>query len=185
MWQHGEWQPASKAEIAQRLADGKLRVLVCTDAASEGLNLQAASALINYDLPWNPSKVEQRIGRIDRIGQRQPVLPVRNLFLADSVDTAVYGALRLRCGLFERFVGHMQPVLALAHKRLREGLRRGELGEFIRQLEQEEQKAREDAAVVYAFPTSEAHPVPKTESPVTREDIEGALAALKEGGWAM
>lgn len=181
VWQHGEWQPASKAEIAQRLADGKLRVLVCTDAASEGLNLQAASALINYDLPWNPSKVEQRIGRIDRIGQAQDVLPVRNLFLADSVDMAVYKALRLRCGLFERFVGHMQPVLALAHKRLREGLRRGELGEFIRQLEQEEQKAREAAAVVYAFPTSEAHPVPKTESPVTREDIEGALAALKEG----
>ena len=52
-------------------------VLLCTDAASEGLNLQTASALVNYDLPWNPSKVEQRIGRIGRIGQTEPVVRVR------------------------------------------------------------------------------------------------------------
>jgi superfamily II DNA/RNA helicase len=52
-----------------RKARREIRVLLCSDAASEGLNLQVASALINYDLPWNPARVEQRIGRIDRIGR--------------------------------------------------------------------------------------------------------------------
>lgn len=47
-------------------------ILLGTDAASEGLNLQQFSAVVNYDLPWNPMRVEQRIGRIDRIGQEAP-----------------------------------------------------------------------------------------------------------------
>jgi len=112
IWERDDWKAVSKAEITERLSDGRLKVLVCTDAASEGLNLQAAGALINYDLPWNPSRVEQRIGRIDRIGQREQELYIRNLFLRDSVDMRVYQLLRERCGLFEHFVGRMQPVLS-------------------------------------------------------------------------
>jgi superfamily II DNA/RNA helicase len=65
----GEWKSATRDVITERLRLGQLKVLVCTDAASEGPNLQAAGALINYDLPWNPSKIEQRMGRMDRIGQ--------------------------------------------------------------------------------------------------------------------
>src|SRR5467141_2841865 len=91
---------------------------LCTDAASEGLNLQAAGALINFDLPWNPSKIEQRIDRIDRIGQALGVLPIVNLYLKDSVDQRVYRALAERCGLFERYVGPMQPVLSRAMRML-------------------------------------------------------------------
>jgi superfamily II DNA/RNA helicase len=53
-----KWVPDTKKAITEALKQGSIRYLVCTDAASEGLNLQAASALINYDLPWNPSKVE-------------------------------------------------------------------------------------------------------------------------------
>lgn len=113
-----EWKTVSKDSITRSLREGKLRVLLCTDAASEGLNLQAAGALINYDLPWNPSRVEQRIGRIDRIGQKNEVIYVVNLFLRDSVDDQVYRALRQRCGLFETFVGAMQPVLARARRML-------------------------------------------------------------------
>lgn len=101
------WVSEPKSEITRRLTEGELRILVCTDAASEGLNLQAASALVNYDLPWNPSKVEQRIGRIDRIGQRASAVLVRNIFLQDSVDMRVYQALHERCGLSEHFVGKM------------------------------------------------------------------------------
>lgn len=76
--ENGAWVYASKEEVTTALRAGRVRVLVCTDAASEGLNLQAAGALINSDLPWNPSRVEQRIGRIDRIGQTLPVLPIVN-----------------------------------------------------------------------------------------------------------
>lgn len=117
-WDGAKWRNVSKGEITSALEKGELNVLVCTDAASEGLNLQAAGALINYDLPWNPAKVEQRIGRIDRIGQKHPEVLIVNLFLKDSVDEKVYRALRQRCGLFEHFVGPMQPVLAKARRML-------------------------------------------------------------------
>jgi hypothetical protein len=105
-------------EGTRKLRNGELQVVVCTDAASEGLNLQAAAALVNYDLPWNPSKVEQRIGRIDRIGQVQPEIRIVNMLLKNSVDDQVYRSLRERCGMFEHFVGRMQPVLSYAKKLL-------------------------------------------------------------------
>ena len=117
-WDGESWKQVTKDEITKALHGGEIRALICTDAASEGLNLQAAGAIINYDLPWNPSKVEQRIGRIDRIGQKLTDVRVVNLFLKDSVDDKVYRALRARCGLFEHFVGPMQPVLAKAGKML-------------------------------------------------------------------
>ena len=117
-WEGDKWIPVAKDVITRALQKGELGALICTDAASEGLNLQAAGALVNYDLPWNPSRVEQRIGRIDRIGQTYPAIRVVNLLLRDSVDDQVYGALRRRCHLFERFVGAMQPVLALARRML-------------------------------------------------------------------
>lgn len=117
-WDGAKWRTVPKGEITSALEKAELKVLVCTDAASEGLNLQAAGALINYDLPWNPAKVEQRIGRIDRIGQKHPEVLIINLFLKDSVDEKVYRALRQRCGLFEHFVGPMQPVLARARRML-------------------------------------------------------------------
>lgn len=118
VYEDEQWKTVTKDAITRRLREGKIRVLLCTDAASEGLNLQAAGAVINYDLPWNPSKVEQRIGRVDRIGQKLPEIRVINLFLEDSVDQRVYQVLRVRCGMFEHFIGRMQPVLARAQKML-------------------------------------------------------------------
>jgi Helicase conserved C-terminal domain len=117
-YRDNKWVPDTKKAITEALKQGSIRYLVCTDAASEGLNLQAASALINYDLPWNPSRVEQRIGRIDRIGQAEKEIKIYNFFLKNSIDDKVYGALRRRCGLFERFVGTMQPVLTRAQMML-------------------------------------------------------------------
>jgi SNF2 family DNA or RNA helicase len=66
----GQWVSVPKEQIKRDLRLGKIDILVCTDAAGEGLNLQTCGVLVNYDLPWNPMKVEQRIGRIDRIGQK-------------------------------------------------------------------------------------------------------------------
>ena len=116
VWRDGGWKRVRKETITEELNAGRLRVLLCTDAASEGLNLQAAGAVINYDLPWNPSRVEQRIGRIDRIGQRLPRVRIVNLFLKHSVDERVYQVLRARCQMFEDYVGAMPPVLAVARR---------------------------------------------------------------------
>ena len=66
----------------------KTRILVSTDAGGEGLNLQFAHIVINYDLPWNPMRIEQRIGRVDRIGQKYPVKAF-NLIFEDSVELRV------------------------------------------------------------------------------------------------
>jgi SNF2 family DNA or RNA helicase len=83
----GFWSECSKEQIKQRLKAGAMKFLVCTDAASEGLNFQFCGLLVNYDLPWNPMKVEQRIGRIDRIGQKYAKIRVVNLAYKDTVCT--------------------------------------------------------------------------------------------------
>jgi superfamily II DNA or RNA helicase len=101
----------TKQELVDAVRSAKVTVLLCTDAASEGLNLQAASKLINYDLPWNPMRVEQRIGRIDRIGQPAPVVEVVNYTIPGTVEEDVYRALAERIDLFDGLVGELQPIL--------------------------------------------------------------------------
>jgi len=83
---------AIKAEVAR----GGIRLLIATDAACEGLNLQALGTLVNLDLPWNPAKLEQRKGRIQRIGQARDTVDVLNLRYADSVEDRVFDALSSR-----------------------------------------------------------------------------------------
>lgn len=108
----GNWIVRSKEQIKRMLKDKSIKVLVCTDAAGEGLNLQSCGVVVNYDLPWNPMKVEQRIGRIDRIGQKYPEIRVINLAYAETVEADVYFALSQRIGLFNGVIGKLQPILA-------------------------------------------------------------------------
>ena len=108
----GEWRRITRDEAKRRFRDGDADILLCTDAAAEGLNFQFCGALINYDMPWNPMRVEQRIGRIDRLGQQHETIRIVNLHYADTVETDVYRALRDRIGLFESVVGRLQPILA-------------------------------------------------------------------------
>jgi len=95
-------------EIKHRFLRGEIDVLVCTDAAAEGLNLQSANLLINFDLPWNPMKVEQRIGRIDRIGQKHDTIYVLNLCYIDSAEHVVYDRLLHRLLQANAIVGTQQ-----------------------------------------------------------------------------
>jgi superfamily II DNA or RNA helicase len=176
LWDGERWKTVTKDVITGSLRDGKLRVLLCTDAASEGLNLQAAGALINYDLPWNPSRVEQRIGRIDRIGQKQPEILIINLFLTRSVDDQVYSALRRRCGLFEHFVGDMQPVLARARRMLQK-----QEAVDLDALSAAEDQIRQDPVLTEVYVESSAvdH---ATETPtLTRAQVADAIQYLRPG----
>lgn len=75
-------------QAAQTAFAGRARFLVSTDAGGEGLNLQFCHVVVNYDIPWNPMRLEQRIGRADRIGQTHPVQAI-NLVLADTVEARV------------------------------------------------------------------------------------------------
>jgi hypothetical protein len=130
-------------------------VLVCTDSASEGLNLQECGALINYDLPWNPMRVEQRIGRIDRIGQRYDEVTILNYSYEDTVETDIYERLDARIGLFENVVGEMQPILSGVSQQIRDATLKTERKEskqvveeadrtFSEQVEEQEQGDRVD-----------------------------------------
>lgn len=102
----------SRAEIKKRFREGQGDILLCTDAAAEGLNFQFCGSLINYDMPWNPMRVEQRIGRIDRLGQKFERIKIVNLHYHDTVETEVYLALSGRIKLFEDMVGGLQPILS-------------------------------------------------------------------------
>jgi len=108
----GTWTVVPREEIRRVFRDGSAQVLLCTEAAAEGLNFQFCGALVNYDMPWNPMRVEQRIGRIDRLGQLHETIRIENLHYADTVEADVYRALRARIGLFSKFVGRLQPILA-------------------------------------------------------------------------
>ena len=97
------------ARIRDEDGDG---LLLCTETAAESLNFQFCSAVINYDIPWNPMRLEQRIGRIDRIGQDKPVVRVVNLFYADTAEYEAYKAMEERIDTFTANVGVLQPILA-------------------------------------------------------------------------
>ncbi len=111
-WTSNGWESLSREKTKELFRDGKAEILLCTDAAAEGLNLQTCGALVNYDMPWNPMKVEQRIGRIDRLGQKFSVVKIINLMYEKTVEADVYAALRDRIGLFSQFVGRLQPILS-------------------------------------------------------------------------
>ena len=116
----GGWRSIRREEAKERFRKGEAEVLLCTDAAAEGLNFQFCGAVVNYDMPWNPMRVEQRIGRLDRVGQKHATIRIENLHYGDTVETDVYRALRDRIGLFEDFVGRLQPILAQLPGRIRE-----------------------------------------------------------------
>ena len=108
----GGWRTISREDTKKLFRDKKAEIMVCTDAAAEGLNFQFCGGLVNYDMPWNPMKVEQRIGRIDRLGQEYDQIRIVNLHYEDTIETDVYRALRDRIQLFHTFVGKLQPILA-------------------------------------------------------------------------
>lgn len=110
----GTWEKLSREDVKRDFKAGKAEILLCTDAAAEGLNFQFCGALINYDMPWNPMRVEQRIGRIDRIGQSHDQMQIINLHLDGTVEADVYKALKARIASFENIVGKLQPILAKA-----------------------------------------------------------------------
>ncbi len=113
-----DWEQIPRDQAKRRFKNGEADVLLCTDAAAEGLNFQFCGALINYDLPWNPMRVEQRIGRIDRVGQKYPKIRIVNLQYDDTIETAVYRVLQERIGFFTSVVGKLQPILSSVSQRI-------------------------------------------------------------------
>ena len=89
-----------------------VRVLISTQVGGEGLDMQFCDTLINYDLPWNPMEVEQRIGRIDRIGQKSPIVHIYTLLVNGSVQAKIHARLLERIETFRRTIGDLEPILS-------------------------------------------------------------------------
>lgn len=107
----------SSKQKAEKVADFKVEggVMVATDSISEGRNMQFCNVLVNYDLPWNPMKVEQRIGRVDRIGQNREV-HVFNMALEDTVEEHVLDKLYGKIDLFNQSIGGLRDILSRMEK---------------------------------------------------------------------
>ncbi len=88
-----------------------VNLLLASEVASEGVDLQFSSLVINYDLPWNPMRVEQRIGRIDRIGQQEKKILIWNFFYKDSIDDRIYMKLYTKLRIFEEALGGMEEII--------------------------------------------------------------------------
>lgn len=96
LYEHGDSVFIARETLKRMVADRQLTIMVATDAACEGLNLQTLGTLINVDLPWNPTKLEQRIGRIKRFGQVRDRVDMLNLVNEQTVDEKVYQRLSER-----------------------------------------------------------------------------------------
>ncbi len=107
----GQWTPATRESLKLMVKRGELRLMLGTDAASEGLNLQRLARLINLDLPWNPTRLEQRKGRIPRIGQLHDIVQVYNMRYQDSLEDRVHQLLSDRLHDIYTLFGQIPDVL--------------------------------------------------------------------------
>jgi len=107
---HGGHSSSEKEQIVEDFEE-EGGILVSTDAMSEGRNLQFCNILVNLDLPWNPMRVEQRIGRVHRIGQKRDVF-IFNMALKDTVEEYVLERLYHKIDLFQQSVGELSSILS-------------------------------------------------------------------------
>jgi len=107
----GVFTRQEREELKQMVRRGEIRLLLGTDAASEGLNLQRLGTLINLDLPWNPTRLEQRKGRIQRIGQLRDIVYVYNMRYKGSVEDRVHELLSDRLAAIHQMFGQIPDVL--------------------------------------------------------------------------
>ena len=121
LMQSGTFTPAPREAVKAAVQTGRLRLLLGTDAASEGLNLQRLGALINLDLPWNPTRLEQRKGRIQRIGQQHDTVWLANMRYAGSVEDRVHELLSERLAAIYDLFGQVPDVLESAWVAVAEG----------------------------------------------------------------
>lgn len=94
-------------------------VLLSSEIGSEGLDFQFCDAIVNYDIPWNPMRVEQRIGRIDRYGQKSESVAIWNLVTPGTVDFEVYERCMLRIGVFSQSIGGCEEILGAIAREIR------------------------------------------------------------------
>jgi len=136
-------------EIMEEFKRGKFQVLLSSEVGGEGLDFQFCSAIINYDLPYNPMRIEQRIGRIDRFGQKADKIIVANLFIQGTIDEEIYIRLYRRIRIVEDGIGSLEPILGKKLSDIQTAIITGNLteaekDEMSRRLEEAVQAAKQE-----------------------------------------
>ena len=108
---HGDVAPEGRRTRIAEFRNGGLDVLLATRVASEGLDFEFCSVVVNYDLPWNPMEVEQRIGRIDRFGQESEKVYILNFTTPGTIETDIIERIHRRIQVFTRSIGELEPIL--------------------------------------------------------------------------
>lgn len=93
-------------------------ILLSSEVGGEGLDMQFCNCMFNYDLPWNPMRIEQRIGRLDRYGQKSPKIHIYNFSVENTVESNIFLRLCNRIGVFEQYIGELEPILGNAINQL-------------------------------------------------------------------
>jgi superfamily II DNA or RNA helicase len=122
---HGDVPDDERRELRHRFSLAKedpqaLDVLLSSEVGCEGLDFQFCDALVNYDLPWNPMRVEQRIGRIDRYGQKSETVVIHNFITPGTVDAEIYERCLLRIGVFRQALGGSEEILGQLTRKIRD-----------------------------------------------------------------
>jgi len=112
---HGGMTSKEKSIALQRFANGESKVLLSTESGGQGLNMQFCHRLFNYDLPWNPARVEQRIGRIHRYGQSTEV-QIYSMPTRGTIDEYILYVLSSKVNLFEMVIGELDTILSYMTK---------------------------------------------------------------------
>lgn len=112
-----------RGDVVERFREDRgIRVLLCSRMGSEGIDLQFSRVLVNYDLPWNPMRIEQRIGRLDRIGQEASKIEIWNMFHAGTIDDRIRIRLQEKLRTCQDAIGGFEDILAERVQRLEKQL---------------------------------------------------------------
>ena len=121
---HGDVPEEERRELRNRFSRPKddpraIDLLLSSEVGCEGLDYQFCDGIVNYDLPWNPMRVEQRIGRIDRYGQRSETVAIFNFITPGTVDAEIYERCLLRIGVFRQALGGSEEILGNLTREIR------------------------------------------------------------------
>jgi SNF2 family DNA or RNA helicase len=142
----GDQKTLGRYDVMDRFKQGQYDILLSSEVGGEGLDFQYCRAMINYDLPYNPMRIEQRIGRIDRFGQQADKIIIANLFIQGTVDEEIYERLFKRIRIVEDGVGAFEPIIGKEISEIQNQLLGGELSEA----EKDQLSRRIEEAIEYA-----------------------------------
>ena len=166
------------------------QILLSSEVGSEGIDLQFCRVMVNYDLPWNPMRIEQRIGRLDRLGQEAKKITIWNLFYAGTIDDRIYARLYTRLEIFEHALGGLEEILGKEIQRLTLELLRGKLSphqeeeqieraaQVLENVRHNEEQLEADAANLVAYGDyilNQVKAARELRRLITGQDIEGYL----------